>query len=61
MEYVLLLSLLYFAPTFLAARGWGWSVFAVNFFFGWTLLGWVVALVMAIRSRERVKEVRHYE
>ena len=25
----------------------------INFFFGWTLIGWVVALVMACRSAPR--------
>lgn len=26
------------------------QVFVVNLFFGWSLLGWVIALVMALRS-----------
>ena len=56
MEYVILLSLVYFVPTLAAHRSRRGSIFVINLFAGWTLLGWVVALVMAIRSRERAKE-----
>jgi Superinfection immunity protein len=42
----------YWAPTIIApvrkVRGIG-QVVIVNFFLGWTLIGWVVALVMAFR------------
>lgn len=55
MEYFILIVLVYFLPTILAASGRRGSVAVVNVFFGWTLLGWVVALFMAIRSRERTK------
>ena len=34
-----------------------WSVFWVNLLLGWTVLGWVVALVMSIREH-RVLGVR---
>lgn len=54
--YFLMVLALYFVPTFMATSGRKASVFVVNLFFGWTLLGWVVALFMAIRSRENVKE-----
>jgi hypothetical protein len=27
------------------------SVLVVNFFFGWTFVGWIIALAMAARSR----------
>lgn len=47
---------LYFLPTFLATSGRKASVFVINLFTGWTLLGWCVALYMAARSRESVKE-----
>lgn len=47
---------LYFLPFGIAclrdSTGKG-SVFAVNFFFGWTLLGWVAALVMALSFETR--------
>jgi len=28
------------------------SIFVINLFLGWTLIGWVIALAMAARSRE---------
>jgi hypothetical protein len=44
----------YWAPTMVAvlrhAPHFG-SVLVVNLFLGWTLVGWVVALAMACRSR----------
>lgn len=46
---------LYFLPTIVAAtrkvRHKG-SVAVINTFLGWTLIGWVVALAMACRSKE---------
>lgn len=44
---------LYFLPTIVAVarkvtnQG---SVFVINFFLGWTFVGWVVALAMACRT-----------
>ncbi len=29
------------------------SVFVVNLFFGWTIVGWIVALAMAMRTVDR--------
>jgi hypothetical protein len=52
---VLLLGFaLYFTPTIVAVarkvehQG---SVAVINFFLGWTLVGWVVSLAMACRTR----------
>ena len=28
-----------------------WSVFWVNLLLGWTIVGWIVALVMALRAK----------
>lgn len=42
----------YFMPTLLAlwGRRLNWlSVFVVNLFLGWTLLGWVAALAWAVK------------
>lgn len=43
--------LVYFAPIIIAIR-WGRSnstaIFMLNFFLGWTLIGWIVALVWAV-------------
>ena len=50
---LLLLVALYFLPAIIAwARGVSsrGSIIAINLFLGWTLLGWVVALSMAVRS-----------
>lgn len=49
---VFLLVLVYFLPALLAAPRRRASVFILNLFAGWTLLGWVIALFMAARSRE---------
>jgi hypothetical protein len=52
----LLASFIYFLPTVAAIavdckifR----SVFLVNLFFGWTVIGWVTAILMALRPEER--------
>ncbi len=31
-----------------------WSVFWVNLLLGWTIVGWIVALVMSLRSQRNV-------
>lgn len=31
-----------------------WSVFWVNLLLGWTIVGWIVALVMALRAQKLV-------
>ena len=31
-----------------------WSVFWVNLLLGWTVVGWIVALVMALRAQKLV-------
>jgi hypothetical protein len=50
-------TLLYFVPLLVGwrrhVRNLG-SVAVVNVFLGWTLIGWVVALALACRSREPV-------
>lgn len=53
---VMLLGI-YFAPSIVA---WGRknhfaAIFALNLFLGWTLLGWVVALVMALWSNNTAR------
>jgi hypothetical protein len=44
---------IHFLPTIIAAvrrvRNLGW-IFTVNIFLGWTLVGWVVALIWALRD-----------
>lgn len=36
------------------------SVAVINFFLGWTFIGWIVALAMACRSAPPVQQVRVY-
>ena len=47
--YIAFLAFLYFLPSF-AARGKPnlASVFTINLLLGWTLIGWVVAMAMAV-------------
>jgi hypothetical protein len=55
---VIVLIGFYFLPTIVALtrkvtdKG---SVVVINFFLGWTLVGWVVALAMACRSSTRAR------
>jgi Superinfection immunity protein len=41
---------LYFVPTMIAAdrKNHTGAIFALNLFLGWTLIGWVAALVLAL-------------
>jgi len=51
--FVLCAGLLYFLP-WLIAFGRGHknttAIFVVNLFFGWTFIGWVVALIWAVAN-----------
>jgi Zn-dependent protease with chaperone function len=50
---LLILGGIYFLPALIAAGRKvpsAGSVFVVNLFLGWTLIGWVVALAMAVRT-----------
>jgi hypothetical protein len=45
----------YFLPWMIAAlrgKSNSWSVFWVNFLLGWTIIGWIIALVMACGSHK---------
>lgn len=54
--FILFMVFAYFIPTIVAVsrgvRNKG-SVIAVNVFLGWTFIGWVVALAMALRTVDR--------
>lgn len=46
-----ILGLLYFVPSFVAAQkhsGRAGGIFAMNLLFGWTVIGWIVALVWSM-------------
>lgn len=52
---------LYFLPTIIGAarhKANRVGIFLVNFFLGWSIIGWVVALVWAV-STERVDQVTY--
>jgi hypothetical protein len=56
------LSLGYMLPWMIAAlRGKSnhWAVMVLNLFLGWTLIGWVIALVMAVNSHNVVGVPQH--
>lgn len=55
MVYFALFMIVYLAPTWIAPRGRRGSVFLVNLLFGFTLIGWAVALIMAVRAQETAK------
>ncbi len=53
---LIVLLLAYFVPAFVAfSRGVPnkGSVFVINLFLGWTVVGWIVALAMAARSNQQ--------
>lgn len=48
---------IYFVPSCIGMhKKFGWSIFALNLLIGWTILGWVGALVWSIASP--LKEAR---
>jgi hypothetical protein len=51
-----LATVIHFLPTFVAGSRHVenfWWIFLINLFFGWTLIGWVLALVWAFRDAPR--------
>lgn len=50
---IVIISLGYFLPAMIAwtnGRRNTSAIFALNFFLGWTLIGWVVALVWSLKE-----------
>jgi len=59
---LILLMLLYFLPTIVAShrgRG-GLGILILNFFLGWTFIGWLVLLLWALLARPRFYYVPGY-
>lgn len=56
MEFLLIPALLYFIPAIIAiARRHhnAMAIFLTNLFLGWSVIGWIVALIWAFTSVER--------
>ncbi|MDO8585284.1 MAG: superinfection immunity protein [bacterium] len=57
----LLLFLIYFLPTIIAGfsgKRNGWAIFALNFFLGFTFIGWIIALVWALTKDSVQVEIK---
>jgi hypothetical protein len=51
---ILLVLLIYFLPTIVVGRKtFAMQVFLLNLLLGWTFLGWVIALVWAVKKENR--------
>lgn len=53
MEFIFGLLIIYFIPSFIASyrkKKNANAVFLTNLFFGWTLLGWVIALIWSVNN-----------
>lgn len=47
---------IYFLPSILAKKeSPQWAIFFVNLFFGWTLLGWLVALIWGLSYSDQTR------
>lgn len=56
MEGIIFATLLYFLPTLIALlRGHhnGFAIFLTNVLLGWTLIGWIVALIWSTTASQR--------
>lgn len=61
MKSIILISL-YFVPTVLAFmrdHKSKWGILALNFILGFTLIGWIIALIWALADKGQ-KEYLHY-
>lgn len=53
-------SMFYFAPAWIGRYNKSfWSIFALNFLFGWTIVGWLIALIWAV-TPDRPKRTLWY-
>ena len=63
LTFLLILFLMYWVPTIIAVlrrTPSALGVAAVNFFLGWTIIGWIVALVMALAAPPAAQRVTIY-
>ena len=60
MSLISMLFIMYWLPTIVAIVRQAHSalgVFLVNFFLGWTILGWIFALIWSLAADNRVHEI----
>lgn len=51
-------AFIYFIPSFNAyKREQFWATFVVNLLFGWTVVGWIIALIMSWHKNDKQKPV----
>lgn len=61
------LNALYFLPSIIASNNTNdFSVMLINLFFGWTFIGWIIALIMATNGKSKndlanLINVKNYE
>jgi len=64
MDMFTLVAIFYFVPTLIAlfrSHPNGWPILVINFFLGWTLIGWVVALAMAVSNLKGTNREHFHE
>lgn len=63
LTFITVLFVMYWLPTIVAVvrrTPFVLSVAAVNFFLGWTIIGWFVALIMALAATPATQRVTVY-
>jgi uncharacterized protein YqhQ len=63
LTFIAVLFVMYWLPTIIAVlrrTPFALSVAAVNFFLGWTIIGWFVALIMALAAVPATQRVTVY-
>lgn len=51
-----LISTLYYLPTLISYSLWKYVIFILNIFFSWTIIGWIVLLILAIVTNSSEKK-----
>ncbi len=63
LTFIAVLFVMYWLPTIIVVlrrTPFALSVAAVNFFLGWTIIGWFVALIMALAAAPATQRVTVY-
>jgi hypothetical protein len=58
----LLIALAFYLLPYIIAKSRGmanrWSIFFLNLFLGWTLIGWVISLCWSVSGTAEIKDAR---